>query len=120
MCTLECLPLVIFNLCFAYECRIELITFRMSDHKLVISHVYTLGERIRNSLRKSLRVRSPCQNDLRFLHLLVLLDCDQVCKCLERMACRSLHTEYRLAGVLNELIDYLFVIVIFLALETCK
>ena len=50
-------------------------------------------------------MRCPCEDDLRLLHLLVLLDCDEVGKCLERVACCSLHAENRLSGILDELID---------------
>ena len=62
-------------------------------------------------------MRSPGHHDLRSVSLLVLLDGDQVCKCLERMSGRSLHTEHRFAGVLDELVDYHLVVVVLLALE---
>ena len=62
-------------------------------------------------------MRSPGHHDLRSVSLLVLLDGDQVCKCLERMPGRCLHTEHRFAGVLDELVDYHLVVVVLLALE---
>ena len=65
-------------------------------------------------------MRCPCQHDLRLLYLLVFLDGDQVGKCLEWMSCSSLHAEYRLAGILDELIDNHFVIIVLLALELRK
>ena len=63
---------------------------------------------------------SPCHHDLRLLHLLVFFYSDKVGECLERVPCGCFHTEYRLAGMLDELIDYHFVVVIFLAFELCK
>ena len=82
---------------YIYESRIQLISFRMCDHEFIVGHVDALGKRIRHGLREGLRMRSPCHDDLRLLHLLVFLDRYQVGEGLERMPCGCLHAEYRLA-----------------------
>ena len=63
-------------------------------------------------------MRSPCEDDLWLLSFLVLLDGEKVCKSLERMSCCCLHAEYRLAGVLDELIDNHFVVILLAVLES--
>ena len=120
VCSLECLSLVIFHFRTSYKCRVELISFRMSDHELIIRHVDAFCKGVRNCLRKRLRMRSPCHYDLRLLDLFIFFNGDKVGKCLQRMPRRCLHTEYRLAGIFDELIHNHLIIVVFLILETCK
>ena len=65
-------------------------------------------------------MRRPCENHLWLSDLLVLLDSDQVCKCLHRMSCRCLHAEYRFAGILDELVDNHLIVVLLPILKTGK
>ena len=41
---LEGLPLVVLNACAAGECRVELISLRVGDDKVVVGHIDTFSE----------------------------------------------------------------------------
>ena len=114
------LLLIVFHFSVAYESRIKLITFRMSDNKLIICSVHPFGKAVWNGLRQWFRMRSPSHDYLRTSCFLIFLYRDQVGETLQRMACRRFHAKYRPAGMLDELTQYLFVIIIFFILKACE
>ena len=70
-----------------------------------------------HSLRQSLGVRRPGQNNLGTGGLLVLLNGNQVGKTLQRVYRCALHKEHGLTRVLDKLIENLLVVVVLAALE---
>ena len=116
----ECLFLVVFHTGARDEFRVQFVAFRVGNHEFIICCVHPFGKTVRNSLWERFRMRSPSHDDLRTVCLLILFDGDQVGKTLQRMAGSRFHTEYRTTGVLNELIQYLFVVIIFLAFKTSE
>ena len=65
-------------------------------------------------------MRGPGHDDFRTVCLLILFDRDQVGKTLQRVAGSRLHAEHRPAGMPDELVQDLFVVIVFLAFETGK
>ena len=63
---------------------------------------------------------SPTQYNLRSLNLLVLINCNEVCKTLQRMPCCRLHAYYRFSRQLYELVENLLPIIIRFAGKICK
>ena len=110
--------MVIFYASVADEARVQFVAFRVGDDKLVVRRIHPFGETVRHGLRQGFRMWCPSHDDFRTGSLLILLDRDQVGKTLQRMAGSRFHAEYRTAGVLDELVQYLFVVIIFLAFET--
>ena len=65
-------------------------------------------------------MRSPGKNHLRTCHLLVLLNGDEVGKCLERMNGCCLHGEDGTTAVLHKLVDDGFGIIVIAVFQSCK
>ena len=112
--------LVIFYAGISYELGVEFITFGMCNHKVIISCIHPFGKGVGDSLGQWTRMWSPCHHYFGACRLLIFLNGYQVGKTLQRMACGSLHGEYRPAGMLDELLQYHFVVIVFLIFEACK
>ena len=119
--TFEGLLLVILYCSSLCKLRVQLIPFRMCyDEVHIRCRQHPFSERIRYCLRQSAAMRSPCQDSLYTLRLLVFLDGDEVSKSLKRVNGSRLHSEDRLARILYELIYYCLSIVILSVCQTCK
>ena len=135
----ESLHLVVFHAGIAHELGVEFIPFGMSDHEIDVGCIHPFSEGVGHCLWESTGVWRPREHHLGTLvgraldgfaakkwigldegAVLVLLDCDEVGKCLQRVHSGTLHEEDRASAVLDELLENLLLIVVLARLETGK
>jgi hypothetical protein len=117
---LKSLFLIIFYLSISSKLRIKFISLRVSDNEINISSIHPLCKTVRNSLWKTLAMRSPRKNNFWTSRLLIFLNSEEVGKSLQRMNSSCFHCEYRTSAIFYELIYNSFCIIKISVAETCK
>ena len=91
-----------------------------SSVKLIVCGIHPFGKRVGHCLWQWPRMGSPGHYYFRAGCLFVFFDGDQVGKALQRMTGSCFHREHRASGMLYELIDDHFIIVILTVFEAGK
>jgi len=118
--TFQSLVLIVFYFRSSREFVAEFVAFGVRNHEIHIGFVHEIGERIGNGLRQGFRMRSPCHDHFRTFLFFVLFYGDEVGESLKRMTSSRFHTEYRPAGIFDELVDNRLAVIKILVFETCK